>query len=808
MHLFYRKCNLIFILNCVSKVVKYWVKEMNPSDRSRENLCELCATACSERFCCPGCRAVFTVLQAKDELKNYRQSAVFQQALRSGLISNSALLQQLQKEEEQDLCKLYLHILDMWCPSCAEVIQWILLKTEGVTRCSVDYATDIAIIEFAPKKIGKEHVVKKIGDLGYQSSSLEEMAKVDSATSIRLIIATFCALNIMMFSYPIYTSFYSSDPSGYTPLFVWLSMLFSLPVVTYCLWPFAKRALAAVKVGIYGMESLVTIAVLASFVYSLYQMWIGSIGVYFDAMAVIVSFVLAGKLIEAKAKFRAKESLLQLARYLPKRVRRIEGAKELFVPIKEVKKGDYIAVITGEKIPLEGVVVEGEAVVDESAMTGESLPVVKQRGSALLSGTILTQGKIIFEVTTTFAHSLLQQIVAMVERDLHRKEGDIRAADRIASYFVPMVVAIAFSTALFVIWFGITDRVSVVETAFLRSIAVLLISCPCAIGIAAPLAESLLMRGLASKGAIVRNRGSLRFLGAESAVVFDKTGTITTGCFTVQSGLELPKRYLQIIKALSSQSIHPLALALLHAIDEAPAILKEVKEHAGRGMSGMWGEELYLLGSERLLEQYGIACDLPPSHSTVYFADARRCITAIVLQDRLRSSAYEAVKSCFPAKSFLLSGDASSAVRSVATQCGFTDWRARFSPLEKREFIRQLREEGEIVMMVGDGINDAPALSSAHVGISVVSATDLSIQVSDILLTKENLTTLQEIGQLAVKTRHIISQNLLWAFSYNVVGIFLAIVGLLTPIYSAIIMILSSFIVVVNTMRIFSNKCN
>ncbi|MDP1836484.1 MAG: heavy metal translocating P-type ATPase [Chlamydiales bacterium] len=799
------------------------------SSTSTEVTCALCGVHVDDHpileegraFCCPGCHAVFNILRARNELSHYQRSPVFQQALKAGLISNVALLQELRRrslelEGDLDRQKIHLEITDMWCPSCAEVIQWIVLDINGIIRCAVDYSTDIAVIEFSPKKTSKEAILKTINGLGYHAVPLEDSVerKVSSSLYVRFVVAVFCALNIMMFSYPIYASYYSNDTSGYAPLFVWLSFALSIPVLTYCSWPLMRRAWTGVRAGVYGMETLVTLGVLASFGYSTYEMLKGSLHVYFDAMSVIVSFVLLGKIIESRAKFSAKESLLRLARYLPRRARRIgDDGTEIFVPIKDIKPGHMVVALMGEKIALEGVVVEGHAIVDESVMTGESLPVPKETGSDVLSGTVVKQGRIVYRVTTTHDKSLLQQVVGMVEHDLKNKDGYVRAADVVARWFVPVIVVVAVLTAAGVLWLGVSDPgQSVIETAVLRSVAVLLISCPCAIGIAAPLAESLLMTTLASMGAIVRNRGCLRFLGAETAVVFDKTGTITEGLFQVRCGLAmLSSEHLQIIKGLTSRSIHPLSLAISQAIEESPAQLDRVEEQAGRGLRGVYEGRYYYLGSEALLNQYGIAPsdqaevgNLVGICSHVFFAEEKTCLSRIVLGDRLRQGAVAAVESCIPASTHLISGDAAAAVSDVAQRCGFTDWKAGFSPLEKREYVEELRRIGETVTVLGDGVNDAPALSGANVGISVVSATDVSIQVSDILLTTDNLAILGTLREQACRARRIIAQNLAWAFSYNVIGIPLAILGTLTPVYSAVAMVASSLIVLFNALRLRS----
>ena len=350
----------------------------------------------------------------------------------------------------------------------------------------------------------------------------------------------------------------------------------------------------------------------------------------------------------------------------------------------------------------------------------------------------------------------------------------------------------------------------------MRATAVLLISCPCAIGIAAPLAESHLISGLVRAGAIVRNRGCLAFLGRETVFVCDKTGTLTEGKFSVLEGLEkLTARQLSILKGLARQSTHAMSRGISEAIAGEGTSLTDIQEFAGKGLCGYLQENCYFLGSPEFMRVQNIGGCLssasvlsPGIVSTVFFAENRQCLAVLQLRDRLREGARDMVQSMASKKRILLSGDSHAAVEAVAKECGFDAWHAVCHPLQKKEYLDGLRQKGEIVGMLGDGINDAPALTRAHVGISVVSATDMSIQVSDILLTTHSLSVVPVMASLANKARRIIVQNLFWAFFYNVVGIGLALCGYLSPIFAAFAMVASSLMVLFNARRLTYDKLN
>jgi len=758
-------------------------------------------------FCCPGCQAVYNILSAINQLNNYQDTSIFKQAVNSGLIANPFLLEQIQKNKSstasEEIQKIYLEINEMWCPACAEIIKLILLQKKGIQMCVVDYSTDIAAIEYNPRAISKDEIFKSINALGYKAEYLENSSKVSFNLYLRFAIAAFCSLNIMMFSYPIYATYFDIENQGLGPFFAWISLFTSLPVMTYCAWPIFKRFISGLKAGLFGMETLVVIGVSAAFWLSIYNLWMGNAKVYFDSMTAIITLVILGKIIESKAKFSAKETVVRLLRSLPKKGRKKQAGGTLeFVPIKEITLGDTLATYTGEKIALDGMVTEGSGICDESILTGESYPVAKSIGSKVLAGSILLNGTLEYKVTSKENDTIFYRIINLVQEGVEHKIPYVRYADVIVRWFVPLILLIAIATGFF--YWMITSA----EIALITTISILLISCPCAIGIAAPLAEAYLISGMARSGAIIRNRGCLPFFGNEDILVFDKTGTITKGVFMVLAGLEnLPEEQLSILKGLSSKSTHPIARAIFMSIDGPSAEVKEVAEYAGLGMRGTFKGFEALLGSAAFLKgknipiEHNTSINVPGINSKVYFCLGNQCITSILLGDAIRPEAKEIVQQA-SARTVLLSGDHREVVESVAQACGFDEWKGECTPLEKKEFISQFRRQGKTICMIGDGINDAPALTEAHIGISVVSASDISIQVSDILLTNDGIKSIPHIRRLAKFGHRIIKQNLFWAFIYNIVGIALASFGMLSPIFAAFAMTASSLIVIFNAHRL------
>lgn len=770
-------------------------------------------------FCCTGCHVVFNILSSRQQLEGFERHPIFIQAVNAGLISNPALLDMIHRQKQEivegEREKLYLQIADMWCPSCADIIKLMVGKEKGVLNCVIDYATDLAAIEYSPRYLSKEQLIGVISSLGYQPLLLDsaERKAVSRDLYLRFIVASFCALNAMMFAYPLYATYFSYDGEDYGSLFAWLSFFVSLPVITYSAWPIWRRWINSMKTGIFGMETLVVIGVAAAFSLSSFDMLSGGTRVYYDSMTVIIAFVLLGKIIEAKAKFSVKESLVRLTRSIPRRGRkRFPDGSLNFVLIKELAKGDALAVYPGEKITVDGIVVEGEGLCDESLMTGEAIPVAKRIGDPVFSGTILIKGSLIYKMTSSAEESALQKIIEMVERDIGHKSAYVRAADHIVRWFVPAVLAIAALTALYCWLYPDSNDSAPGTTSWLRAMAVLLISCPCAIGIAAPTAESYLLNRLASIGVIVRNRGCLPDISKERVVIFDKTGTVTQGRYEVQSGLEgLEKEERIALYSLASCSMHPVSCGIARSlVGECSLAVDQLEEVVGYGLRGRVKGETYCLGSAAFLQQQNIetgtrsaqAATSNPIGSTVYFAKEGRCLATLFLGDKIRPEIRETVAALKPARTILLSGDGEASVAAVAALCGFDEWRACCTPLEKRAFVEACRNEGGVVCVIGDGMNDAPALTAAHIGVSVASAADMSIQVSDILLTTENLQVVAKMRDLVRRGRQIIRQNLFWAFFYNVIGIFLAALGVLSPIFAAFAMSVSSLTVLFNARRL------
>lgn len=749
-------------------------------------------------FCCKGCESVYQILEAKNELDRKFTHPVFQQALSYGLISNSKLLKKdhLASIEKK---RWVFEVGHMWCPACAQLIILVLETQKGIVHCHVDYITDLASIEYDPQLTYKDDIQKKIEDLGYSLKELCEQKPLEKTLLFRFAIASFSAFNVMMFAYPLYATFFDMDFEELQPVLAGASLLLTLPAVFYAGWPLYRRMILQFRVGYLGMEALIGASTTAAFILSCWEMVRGTYHIYFDVVCVLIAFLLLGKIIEAKAKFSSKNALLRIHHALPRKARKLkaDGSSE-FIPLKEIKLGDHLLAMTGEKIVLDGVVISGDGIVDESFLTGEGRPISKEKNDRLLSSSLLLSGRIAYKATSTSENSTLARIIHLVEQSLGEKSFYVDSIDQFVKWFTPAIFAFALLIFLTFLFLGNG------EEGIRRTLAILLIACPCAIGIAAPFVESRLLQSFSNQGALVRNRALFYKFPFVTHFVFDKTGTVTEGLFKVLGGLEtLNEQELSILKGLSSQSLHPISQAIFKAIDGQEAFFETIREVLGKGVEGKIGEKQFSLGSRRFAIEKGFTLSFASQDVTeAFFMSEKKILASMTLGDSIRSEAVALLKGLKQVKKILLSGDHFMAVEKIGKNLGFDAFIAESTPLEKKMYIEKLKEEGAVIAMIGDGINDAPALAKADVGISVVAASEISIQSSDLLLTSDQLSILLELKDKALKGCKVIKQNLFWAFIYNGVGIALASFGLLNPLFASFAMVISSLFVLLNARRV------
>ena len=576
------------------------------------------------------------------------------------------------------------------------------------------------------------------------------------------------------------------------------------------------------------MNTLVAVGTAAAFFYSaaivLFPRWFPAgtnlQEVYFDSAAVIITLILMGRMLEARAKRKASDSIKLLLGLQPKTAQILKDNKEIEIPISEVVVGDMIIMRPGERIPVDGVILKGNSYIDESMVSGESIPVEKSVGDKVIGGTINRNGSFEFRTTAVGADTIVAHIAKLVEEAQGSKAPIQHLADKIASIFVPVVMMIAL--AAFGIWYFAIG--AGFASSLMKAIAVLVIACPCALGLATPTAIMVGTGRGASLGVLIKNAESLERAHKINTIVFDKTGTITSGTPSVTdiegfNGIEA-QTVLRLAASLEKKSEHPLGEAVVREAAKRFLKLDEIDSfysHTGFGVEGITNSRKVIAGSEKMMQDASIDI-LTASEAILQFSEQGKTlilvaadgklIGIIAVADTLRpatnKTAAELKEMGF--ELVLLTGDNSRTAHAIAAQVGIDKVFAEVLPQEKAAKIKELQSQGKIVAMVGDGMNDAPSLAQADVGIAVGTGTDIAMETADITLMKSDLRGVLRAIRLSRQTMHTIKQNLFWAFTYNSIGIPLAAMGLLNPMFAAGAMALSSVSVVTNSLRLKNNR--
>jgi heavy metal translocating P-type ATPase len=762
--------------------------------------CTLCGLdSGGAAFCCAGCENVYAILLESGVVasgQNFRETELFQQSLRLGLISKPSEEPAPIPETAETREAVY-HIGGMWCTSCGWLIEHALTRTRGVRSAEVMFACDLLKVRYCPQYLPPDRMVAKVASLGYRAAEYSGPANTGDAERkdllLRTGIAAFLSMNAMMFSLVVYASYFEAI-TGFGRYIPFVLMTIATPSVFYCAAPILRIAWIGARMGILRMESLLAMGIVTAYGYSVVLAFRGSTHVYFDTACAIVTLVLTGKMIERGAKDKTTRAITLLYRLMPNKVRLLVDGAERFTSLEALRPGGIFRVKSGERIAADGIVVEGRSHADESVLTGESAPRSKGPDDTVVCGSVNAGGVLEVRATRVGADSSLALIVRTVEQAAASRTQVERAVDRVARIFVPVVLVLAVLT--FGVWTWITGSAG---EALIHAIAVLVIACPCALGIATPLALTAAVAGASRRGVLVSDTRVLETIRKVDTVVLDKTGTATEGEFTLLEVTGDTSRMAELA-AVEACSEHPLGKAIV-ARYSANLMASDVTIHAGMGISGAVGSVRYFIGNRHLMGGE-IKCVGPGT--AAYFGWDGEIRGAMTFGDRVRPEAAELCRSLRGrgVRTLLLSGDSNEATSAVAAAIGADEWRAEATPDTKVDVIRALQQRGEVVAMVGDGVNDAPSLAQADLGVALGSGADIAMQAAPLVLMGASLAGVTETLDLARRTFRVVRQNLFWAFAYNVVGMALAVTGVLNPILAASAMVLSSLSVIGNSRRL------
>ncbi len=707
----------------------------------------------------------------------------------------------------------------MHCSSCAVQNENSLKKINGVKDAVVNFGMNSATVTYDESRITKNELHEAVVKNGYKvlteesmehhkHETVQEMNQTKKRAAFALLLSV-PVLILAMFGIILPWSF-----AGFE-LGVWIQAVISAFVILVLGWEFHRGMLVQAKRGNAGMDTLVSIGILAALVYSIWAMLSGN-QLYFETGALITALILLGRYFEAKSRGQASQAIEKLLELGAKTARIVRDGREFDIPIEEVKVSDILLVKPGEKIPVDGKILKGAASVDESMLTGESMPAGKKTGDEVFAATLNLNGALQIEAVKVGNNTVLAQIINMVAEAQTKKAPIQKLADKISGVFVPIVLAIAAIT--FVGWWYFGGDITV---GIINAVAVLVIACPCALGLATPTAIMVGTGIGARRGILIKNGESFERAKKINVVVFDKTGTLTEGKPRVTDIISVADGYskdeiLALAANIESLSEHPLANAVVQAAKEKQLVLKEVLDFQnleGKGVRGRIENKDVLLGSMRLLEESGISAKQyedkirvleTEAKTVVGLAENKELVGIFAIADTLKSDAEETVATLKKSgvETIMITGDNQRTAGAIAKSLGITKFFAEVLPREKAEKIKILQQEGLKVAFVGDGINDAPALSQADLGIAIGTGTDIAIESGNIVLVKGHPSKVVEALNLSQLTFRTIRQNLFWAFFYNIAAIPLAAFGLLDPMIAAGAMAFSSVSVVGNSLRI------
>jgi Cu+-exporting ATPase len=733
-----------------------------------------------------------------------------------------------------------LPIAGMNCASCASQIERTLSGLDGVCEATVSFPNEKAIVEINADSVDQESLVAAIRRLGFEVPNPDAVldGKADHADGRiarqtgRLFVGL--ALTIPLFLLSMGRDFGIWGAWAQSPWVNWLMFVLATPVQFYVGYPYYAGAYRSLRHGYANMDVLVALGSTVAYAYSVSVMWATQVGVatwgqhvYFETSATIITLVLLGRILETSAKRRTNAALKRLIGLRPATARVVREDRELDILIDDVQPGDMVVVRPGEKIAVDGVVVSGQSSVDEGMITGESLPVDKTVGDQVIGATINHQGLLTIQATSVGRDSALAQIIRLVERAQSSKAPIQQLVDRVTHVFVPVVVLIAILT--FLVWWlsgaGFTE-------AMLRLTAVLIISCPCAMGLATPVAVMVGMGRGAEQGILFKSSDALQRMQDVTAVVLDKTGTVTKGqlavtdVVTTQDGAE--DDVLQLAASAERGSEHPIAKAIVNGAEESGLSLSQPTEFtavAGQGLRAVVDSHQVVIGNPGFMAREGIELNGLADRVAALQGDAKTVMLlavdgqargAIAVADTIKETSPAAVQMLHERglNVILITGDNHATALAIATAIGVDDVCAEVLPQDKAAKVRELQTSGHVVAMVGDGINDAPALAQADVGIAIGTGTDVAIETSDVTLIRGDLMGVVDAMTLSGATLRNIKQNLFWAFGYNVALIPIA-AGVLAPvafvpeflrklhpIMAALAMVASDLVVVGNALRL------
>ena len=783
-----------------------------------------------DEFCCNGCKNVYAYLKSQgfgefySKLKKGEQNLAKPSSKHFDKQSASSMFSKLLRRDENSpfICELEVLISGIHCPACIWLNEKALSNLEGVLELNISATTSKARVLFDERKTALEEILNLIIAIGYDPKPFNAIKSAKNSLSreyyARLIVALACSMNIMWVAIALYSGYFEGLSTGAKKILHFAEFVLASPPVFYTASVFYRSALSSLKLRQISMDVNVSLGILSVYFYSVYAMLSGAEQVYFDSACMLVTFIFAGKFLQTKATQKAAQELENISSLFVEQVMSVKNNSRIpsiseFKPcdVSEVKSGDFVLLRSGERAMIDGVVLSGQASVDNSSINGESVPVGISKDDALLSGALCAEGSVIYKATSSFQGSFLNKLSKLLSNASFARAEIEELANKISSHFGWAILGLC--VASFVFWSVANISAWSGASAFGVAISVLVIACPCALSLATPIA-TLVAMGTATKRSIVfKDAKVLETLAKCDIIAFDKTGTLSKANLKVLKG----QRFLPFddgaLLALASASTHPISKAVASYILEKTCtlssfnqgILENIQNIAGKGITATYKGVKIAGGSKAFVKSLGasLADDTGGSSSEYYFMYDNKLVARFLLGDELREGAKASIKELkkMGLKVLMLSGDKQIVASKVASELGIDESHGELNPEQKALLIKELQKSANVVM-VGDGINDILALKSANVGIAMGSGASVSVGVSDVVLLRDELSDLVFALRQAKKTFKVIKENLFISLVYNALSIPLAMAGFIIPLFAAISMSFSSLLVVLNSLRL------
>ena len=767
-------------------------------------------------FCCKGCQGVYHLLNEEglgsfyDKLGDKTLQPAVSKSDDLEKFDLEGFRNKYIKIHDDGLYEINLIIEGIHCSACVWLNEKVLHKTEGVIEASINYSTNKAKVVWDPEEIALSKIIETIRSIGYNAYPYDPALQEERAVRTRkeyyarILVAVFGSMNIMWIAIAHYAGYFSGMEQRFRNILNVAEFILATPVLFYSGWVFFRGAWYGYKNRIVNMDTLVASGALLAYLYSIYAMVTQQGEVYFDSVAMIITFVLVGKYLEVLSKKHAVDTLDTIMGSTPTEVTVVTEGTKALVSIENVQLGDTIELKPGEKVVIDGVVTHGEGSFDESSLTGESEPVLKQKGDAILSGSICLDSVIRYEATKEASDSLLHTIVTLLEESITKKPRIEQLADTVSGYFSTVILIIALLT--FAGWWMASNSF---EEALIIGISVIVIACPCALGLATPMATLVGISVAAKRNILFKEAGFLETMAKSDLLALDKTGTITEGRPSVVKETPYAPYDKALLYALVTTSTHPVAQGIRRYLEEesdtfTPVTLEKVKSIQAKGVEAYTDQTHLAGGNAQMMQRLGIACEAQSEHTLFYFAVDGKKVTMFELSDTIREGAKEAIDAikAMGVRVVMLTGDHEASAHRVAQAVGIEEVHAHLLPQEKAHFIETAQQKGAITVMAGDGINDAIALAQSNIAIAMGNGADVAISVSDVVLMDERPQSIHDAYRISRRTYRAVKENLALSLLYNTIAVPLAMAGFVTPLIAALSMSLSSLIVVGNSMRI------